>query len=146
MLKKQAPRKKRSSFLTPEFLRKQGALLEAKLADCKRLQNQARQGIEILPLDERRGDSEQVLTLSEQCKAVSMLDNCREINFPVRKALDLINNLLSGGKNEKEYGRCLGCGKQISEKRLTAVPWAERCVPCQQRIDMIPLNDSLLED
>jgi DnaK suppressor protein len=31
-----------------------------------------------------------------------------------------------------DYGVCLACGDPIPVKRLRAVPWARRCVPCQE--------------
>ena len=31
-----------------------------------------------------------------------------------------------------EYGECRRCGEDISEKRLTAVPWAMTCITCQE--------------
>jgi DnaK suppressor protein len=34
-----------------------------------------------------------------------------------------------------EYGICEECEDPISEKRLTAVPWARLCVSCQQAIE-----------
>jgi DnaK suppressor protein len=40
-----------------------------------------------------------------------------------------------------EYGVCLECEEEISEKRLHAVPWAEYCVHCQDRqsgVTLIP--------
>lgn len=33
------------------------------------------------------------------------------------------------------YGKCLDCGDPIPERRLAAVPWALRCVPCQQALE-----------
>ena len=30
------------------------------------------------------------------------------------------------------YGFCLNCGNQLSEKRLTAIPWSRHCVDCQE--------------
>ncbi len=41
-------------------------------------------------------------------------------------AHDALSRLHSG-----DFGRCVDCGRPISPKRLTAVPWAERCVACQ---------------
>jgi DnaK suppressor protein len=32
------------------------------------------------------------------------------------------------------YGICLGCDEAISERRLYAVPWAEYCTSCQERV------------
>lgn len=31
-----------------------------------------------------------------------------------------------------EYGLCVRCEKDIQIARLKAIPWAERCVPCQE--------------
>jgi RNA polymerase-binding protein DksA len=30
------------------------------------------------------------------------------------------------------YGTCSNCGKQISEERLEALPWATLCIDCQR--------------
>ena len=30
------------------------------------------------------------------------------------------------------YGTCLSCGEEIDERRLGAVPWALRCVQCEE--------------
>jgi DnaK suppressor protein len=31
-----------------------------------------------------------------------------------------------------QYGECVRCGEGINEKRLEAVPWAMRCIRCQE--------------
>jgi DnaK suppressor protein len=33
------------------------------------------------------------------------------------------------------YGICVQCEEGISPKRLAAVPWAERCIKCQEAAD-----------
>jgi DnaK suppressor protein len=33
------------------------------------------------------------------------------------------------------YGMCMDCDEEINLKRLTAVPWAARCIACQERAD-----------
>ena len=33
------------------------------------------------------------------------------------------------------YGECVACCQPIPAKRLDAVPWAERCVPCEERAE-----------
>ena len=33
---------------------------------------------------------------------------------------------------EKTYGKCISCGKKISKRRLSAVPYAKLCVPCKE--------------
>ena len=32
---------------------------------------------------------------------------------------------------DKDFGKCVSCGKDIGIKRLTAVPYAELCITCQ---------------
>ena len=34
--------------------------------------------------------------------------------------------------DEGTWGRCQGCGRQIAPERLDALPWAARCIDCQQ--------------
>jgi len=34
-----------------------------------------------------------------------------------------------------EYGRCVNCEQEIGAKRLSAVPWAEFCLRCQEMAD-----------
>ncbi|MGC5022461.1 TraR/DksA family transcriptional regulator [Micromonospora sp. DT47] len=35
--------------------------------------------------------------------------------------------------SEGSYGSCEGCGGDIPLARLEVLPWAQYCVPCQQR-------------
>lgn len=37
--------------------------------------------------------------------------------------------------DEGSYGNCLECGDPIEEKRLDAVPWANFCMRCQERLE-----------
>jgi RNA polymerase-binding protein DksA len=32
-----------------------------------------------------------------------------------------------------DFGICIGCGEAISPRRLTAIPWAQYCILCQER-------------
>jgi DnaK suppressor protein len=38
--------------------------------------------------------------------------------------------------SEGTYGICIDCEEPISLKRLETIPWASRCVGCQQRIEI----------
>lgn len=35
----------------------------------------------------------------------------------------------------RQYGKCIRCEEDISEKRLEAVPWASLCIICQETIE-----------
>lgn len=37
--------------------------------------------------------------------------------------------------NSGEYGECLECGEDIPEGRLDLVPYTERCVACQEKVE-----------
>ena len=42
---------------------------------------------------------------------------------------------------DREYGICQNCNKDINPKRLAAIPWARYCLDCQEL-----LEQGLLED
>src|SRR6266699_1397969 len=61
---------------------------------------------------------------------------------------DLLYNLHEGGferlrfiqeaikaLDRGQYGECIGCGEDIKEKRLEAVPWATMCIHCQEETE-----------
>jgi DnaK suppressor protein len=37
--------------------------------------------------------------------------------------------------HDGSFGTCIDCDSQISPKRLAAVPWASRCILCQDAAD-----------
>ena len=41
---------------------------------------------------------------------------------------------------ERTFGECANCGNAINQKRLEAVPWAQYCVPCQEKFERGELN------
>ena len=49
-----------------------------------------------------------------------------------RRQLALIDDALRRLPG-KEFGLCQMCGKPISKKRLSALPWTPYCIDCQQK-------------
>jgi RNA polymerase-binding transcription factor len=49
-----------------------------------------------------------------------------------RRQLALIDDALRRLPG-KEFGLCQMCGKPISKKRLSALPWSAYCIDCQQK-------------
>ena len=49
-----------------------------------------------------------------------------------RRQLALIDDALRRLPG-KEFGLCQMCGKPISKKRLSALPWTAYCIDCQQK-------------
>ena len=37
--------------------------------------------------------------------------------------------------DDKEYGFCQNCEKEINPKRLAAIPWARYCLDCQELLE-----------
>lgn len=57
--------------------------------------------------------------------SLSLADNEQKILHRIEAALEKIE--------DKGFGLCETCGKKISKVRLKAVPYAELCVPCQEK-------------
>lgn len=53
--------------------------------------------------------------------------NERDLVRRIDRALDRIAN--------GEYGKCVNCSDTIQKARLTAVPWAQHCIDCQELLD-----------
>jgi len=51
-----------------------------------------------------------------------------------RRVLGLVDEALSR-INNKEYGICVVCSKEVQKKRLEAVPWARHCIQCQEKLE-----------
>lgn len=51
------------------------------------------------------------------------------LGIDARQAVIQINSALLRIENGS-YGKCLACGKQISDSRLNALPFAEYCITC----------------
>ena len=51
------------------------------------------------------------------------------------KQLKMIDDVLAR-IGDDEFGMCERCGDMISKTRLDAVPWATRCISCQELADL----------
>ncbi|GCE21759.1 TraR/DksA family transcriptional regulator [Dictyobacter kobayashii] len=58
------------------------------------------------------------------------------IRFTLQSQLDDVNAALKRIE-DGTYGRCVDCGKEIPEKRLEAIPWAERCIEDEEKHDRL---------
>jgi DnaK suppressor protein len=65
--------------------------------------------------------------LEEEEVWLAVLDQSREAQTQVAEALHLLA--------EGRYGRCVSCGKLIPAARLRALPFALRCLLCQERFE-----------
>ena len=70
---------------------------------------------------------DEVRYASERDLAIRNVDRESTLWRDVREALRRIR--------EGSFGTCLDCESAISPKRLAAVPWAARCIQCQEAAD-----------
>ncbi len=63
--------------------------------------------------------------IEEEQVWLAVLDQSRESQVQVDEAMRLLA--------EGRYGRCIDCGQAIPAGRLRALPFALRCLPCQER-------------
>lgn len=68
------------------------------------------------------GDALQATIDSEA--ALSDLNRANQLRRRVRAALARMA--------DGSYGECEACGEPIASSRLAAVPWASRCLPCEE--------------
>jgi DnaK suppressor protein len=60
-----------------------------------------------------------------------ILNNLHEGGFARLRVIQEAITALDCG----QYGECSRCGKGIDEKRLDAVPWATKCIRCQEETE-----------
>jgi DnaK suppressor protein len=70
---------------------------------------------------------DEVQQMGERELAIRNLDRDSKMSHQIRRALKRIEN--------GTYGVCLNCDEEILPKRLAAVPWANFCIKCQEKVD-----------
>jgi len=65
--------------------------------------------------------------LEEEAVWLAVLDRSRDMQATVEEAL---RRVATG-----QYGRCAECGQHIALARLRALPFAVRCLACQERME-----------
>lgn len=103
------------------------ALRAALIAERDRLASKAPDTREVLAAPQNVAAEDQVSLLHEQFVALSR-------HSTERRTLALITAALNRF-DRGEYGVCEECEGEISVKRLRAIPWASRCMPCQEQLE-----------
>lgn len=98
------------------------AILEARARELERLLRSQDMTIETAadPLDEIQLAGERELAIENADRVSAMLAD-------IRAALDRIE--------DGTYGICEDCDDDIAPRRLAAVPWALRCIRCQEALE-----------
>jgi DnaK suppressor protein len=66
-------------------------------------------------------------------------ENATQLGRRSRVLADLDQSLQA--ISEGTYGICIDCEEPISLKRLETIPWASRCIGCQQRLEYREAED-----
>jgi DnaK suppressor protein len=97
-------------------------------------------------LERKEAELVQVLRKRDGIAIEKSADQMDEIQLATERDLAIRNvdresNLLRDVKDalrrihEGDFGTCLECEAAISAIRLAAVPWAARCIHCQEAVD-----------
>jgi DnaK suppressor protein len=82
-------------------------------------------------------EAEQIALKDERDLAVAALDRDTLLYREIQAA--------RGRLADGTFGICEDCEAEIPERRLAAIPWARRCVPCQERADRAQARRSFRE-
>jgi DnaK suppressor protein len=80
-----------------------------------------------IAIEKSADQMDEIQYASERDLAISNLD--RESNL-LRQTRAALRRIQTGS-----YGTCMECECVISPRRLAAVPWASRCIQCQEAAD-----------
>jgi DnaK suppressor protein len=80
-----------------------------------------------IAIEKSADQMDEIQYASERDLAIRNLDRESNLLRQVRTALQRIR--------DGSYGTCVECEWAISPKRLLAVPWASRCIQCQETAD-----------
>lgn len=107
------------------------ARLEELLAELERsaavLQRGGGDTGELSTLDQHPADS--ATSLADADREEASMEVLQRQQERVREALARID--------AGTYGRCVDCGRELSDERLDARPEASRCVDCQQKSEAV---------
>lgn len=119
-------------------LNKQKAALEAKRDELRTsiggLTEAHPQPVDPVEASDGPQDFEEIaVDFLETQQEQSLLVNQQALLTLVERALERIAN--------GTYGRCVDCDRPIPEKRLEAIPWAERDVECEAKLEQKNLSE-----
>jgi DnaK suppressor protein len=98
-------------------------ILERQMAETVHVLRK-RDGITI---EKSADEVDEIQYASERDLAIRNVDRESTLLRQVKAALRRIR--------DRSFGTCMDCESAISPKRLAAVPWAPRCIQCQEAAD-----------
>jgi len=99
-------------------------ILERRAADL----NRALRNRDDIAIEKSADQMDEIQYASERDLAIRNVDRDTTLLRSVKAALRRIH--------EGSFGICIVCETAISPRRLAAVPWAPRCIQCQETADL----------
>jgi DnaK suppressor protein len=85
-----------------------------------------------IAIEKSADQMDEIQYASERDLAIRNVDRESTLLRSVKAALRRIH--------DGSFGSCIDCESAISPKRLAAVPWAPRCIQCQEAADLAGLE------
>lgn len=82
-----------------------------------------------IAIEKSADQMDEIQHMSERDVTIRNVDRHSTLLRDVKAALRRIQ--------DRSFGTCIECESAISPRRLAAVPWAPRCIQCQETIDRI---------
>ena len=108
---------------TPTELAGFQEILERKQAELTRVWRKRAD----IAIEKSADQMDEIQYASERDLAIRNVDRDSTLLRQVKAALGRIQ--------DGSFGNCIDCDSAISPKRLAAVPWAPRCIQCQETAD-----------
>ncbi len=118
-----AERRRDEMKTTPTELAEFQAILERKQAELTRVWRKRAD----IAIEKSADQMDEIQYASERDLAIHDVDRESTLLRHVKAALRRIQ--------DGRFGNCIDCDSEISPKRLAAVPWAPRCIKCQDTAD-----------
>jgi DnaK suppressor protein len=116
---------------------------EARLAELRhrllneraRITSDRQSQLQVLITPENTATEDRVALLHEQFVAITTSSRDRRRLASIQSALERLER--------GEFGICEACEEEIPLKRLQAIPWASRCVQCQEQMEQMEQSGSV---
>ncbi len=79
-----------------------------------------------------------VETSADEFEQVTLMDERELATLAIDRDTRLLREIRAAQLRlrERTFGICQDCERQIPDRRLEALPWARRCVRCQEKEDL----------
>ena len=96
--------------------------------------HETRQFLRRLEQEAQSLDAEATQDSADRCVISLSKESLFERSSQRRTVLRLIEAALKRIA-EGSFGKCVGCGDEIQDQRLQALPWTQFCLPCQGQLE-----------